>query len=279
MGLFDFLPFFTNKFLILPIFNLLDSYIASYGLIILILTVLVKLALSPFTYKSYLSMAKMKVLKPEIDALKEKHKDDQQKFASQQWQLFQKAGVNPLGGCLPMLLQLPFLIAMYRLFPAAIELRQESFLWATDLSTYDAIVTWDATIPFISSFFGNHISLFTVLMAIVSFFSAVTNQQMTAGAGASGPLAQQMKIMPYIMPVFLMFIFNKFPAALTYYYFLFNLFTVAQQVIIKKYLINEEAILAEIQEKKKRPVKKSKWATRLEEMQKQQKQKMKQRKR
>ncbi|TVR78873.1 MAG: membrane protein insertase YidC [Chitinophagaceae bacterium] len=253
---------FINRVSIIPIFNWLNNYFSNYGMIIFLLTLIIKLVLFPLTYKSYLSMAKMKVLKPELDELREKFKDDQQKFGAEQLKLFQKAGVNPLGGCLPMLLQMPILIAMYYFFPASIELRQEGFLWADDLSTYDSIMTLPFTIPF----YGSHVSLFTLLMTASSILFAVTNAQMTGSA--QGP----MKYMPYIFPVFLLFIFNSFPAALTFYYFLTNLISFGQQMVIKHFFINEDKIHKQIQDNKRKPVKKSAFQKKLEDIAKQQKQ-------
>lgn len=253
-----------NKYFIIPIFNFLEKFISSYGIIILILTLIVKTILFPLTYKSYKSAAMMKVLKPELDALKEKYADDQQKFGSEQWKLYQQAGVNPLGGCLPMLLQMPILIAMYYFFPASIELRQEAFLWASDLSTYDNIFNLPFTIPF----YGDHVSLFTLLMTASSILYAMSNNQMMG----TSPGMEAMKYMPYIFPIMLMGMFNSFPAALTYYYFLQNIISYGQQWAIKKFFINEEKMLSQIQENKKKPIKKSSFQSKLEEMTKQKEQ-------
>lgn len=248
----------VNKWLIIPVFNWLEGWHLNYGLIILILTLLIKIILFPLSYKSYKSMAMMKVLQPELNELREKYKDDQQKFATEQWKLFQSAGVSPLGGCLPQLLQLPILIAMYYFFPTSIELRQESFLWAKDLSTYDSILNLPFTIPF----YGSHVSLFTLLMTVSSMLYALTQPQMSTQPG--------MKYMPYIFPIMLLPIFNSFPAALTYYYFLTNITGYLQQWLTKKYIIDEEALHKKIQENKKKPLKKSMWQMRLEEIAKQQ---------
>ncbi len=256
-----------NKWIIIPVFNFLERYISNYGIIILILTLLIKIIFYPLSYKSFKSMAMMKALQPEINALKEKYKDDQQKFATEQWKLFQSAGASPLGGCIPQLLQFPILIAMYYFFPTSIELRQESFLWANDLSTYDSILNLPFTIPF----YGDHVSLFTLLMTVTSIIYAVTQPQMNAGQPG-------MKYLPYIFPIMLLGIFNNFPAALTYYYFLTNLLSYLQQWGTKKFLINEDDLHKKIQENKKKPVKKSKWQQRLEDMAKQQREIQKQRK-
>jgi YidC/Oxa1 family membrane protein insertase len=259
---------YINKWLIIPIFNVLSSVISNYGVIIILMTLIIRLLLSFFTYKSYLSAAKMRVLKPEIDELREKHGDDQQKFGMEQMKLYRTAGVNPLGGCLPTLFQLPILFAMYYFFPTSIELRQESFLWANDLSTYDSI----AKLPFEIPFYGDHVSLFTLLMTASSLFLALYNRNMTP----QDPNNPMMKWMPYIFPFLLIGVFNKMAAALTFYYFFSNMLSILQQFIIQKYIINEKAIHAQIQENKNKPATPSKWAQRLEEMQKSQAEKMKQ---
>lgn len=269
----------VNLGIIIPMFHFLNKFISNYGVIILLLTIFIKLIVTPFTYKSYLSMIKMRVLQPELTELREKYGKDQQKMGAAQMDLYRKAGVNPLGGCLPMLFQFPILIAMYRFFPASIELRQESFLWAHDLSTYDSIYSWSAQIPFISDIYGNHISLFTILMAITSFFYTRLNSMNTPTADPNNPMAAQMKIFQYVMPFMLLFIFNKFSAALSYYYFLFNLFSVGQQYLMKRFLIDEDKIHAEIQANKKKVRKKSKWQMRMEEMMKQQQEAKKKKKR
>lgn len=251
---------YITKFAILPVFNILDAIHLNYGIIILILTILLKLVLTPLTWKAIKSGAFMKVLKPEIDALKEKYGDDTQKIQTEQMKIYSKAGVSPFGGCLPMLLQMPILLSMYYFFPNSIELRQQPFLWATDLSSYDAVMTW-AT-PILGQ---THLSLFTILMTITSILSAVYNQNQ------SGMSNQQpgMQYMPYIMPVMLMFMFNGFPAALTYYYLLQNVLTVAQQWIMQKFFIDEAELHRKIEENKKNPVKKSGLMKKLEEIQKQ----------
>ena len=242
-----------NKWVVVPIFNWLDNYIASYGLIIFILVLIIKLALSPLSYKSYLSMAKMKVLKPELDEIKEKLGGDQQKFQQEQMKLYQQVGVNPLSGCMPMLLQMPILYAMFSFFPSSIELRQQPFLWADDLSTYDSILS----LPFEIPFYGSHVSLFVILMTISTILYTWSNNQMST---VQGP----MKTMSYMMPVIFMFVLNSFPAALSYYYFLSTLITFGQQAVIKKY-IDEDKILAILEEnRKKGGKKKSKFMAKLE---------------
>jgi YidC/Oxa1 family membrane protein insertase len=258
---------YINKWLIIPIFNVLSGFISNYGVIIMLMTIIIRLILSFFTYKSYLSAAKMRVLKPEIDELRAKHGEDQQKFSMEQMKLFRTAGVNPLGGCLPTLFQLPILFAMYYFFPTSIELRQQPFLWANDLSTYDSI----ATLPFNIPFYGDHVSLFTLLMTASSLFLALYNRNMT-----QDPNNPMLKYMPYIFPFMLIGVFNKMAAALTFYYFFSNMISIAQQFIIQKYIINEKAIHAQIQENKNKPATPSKWQQRLEQMQKGQMERMKQ---
>jgi len=245
-----------NKFLIIPIFNFLENYIGNYGIIIIILVFIVKVILSPLSYKSYVSMAKQKVLKPEIDELKEKYGQDMQKMQQEQMKLFQQVGVNPLSGCIPMLLQMPILLAMFNFFPNSIELRQEGFLWAHDLSTYDSVLDLPFTIPF----YGDHVSLFTLLMTLSTILYTWSNNQMTT---VQGP----MKSMTYVMPVMIMFFLNSFSAGLTFYYFVQNLVTFGQQAIIKKYFIDEEKIRAKLEENRKRNrnKKKSKFQMRIEE--------------
>ncbi|MEE2700373.1 MAG: membrane protein insertase YidC [Bacteroidota bacterium] len=258
----------VNQYIIINIFDFLSKYISNYGLIILLLTIIIKLALSPFTYKAYLSQAKMKVLKPEIDKISEKHKKkDPMKVQQETMALYRKAGVNPMGGCLPMLFQFPILIAMFRFFPASIELRQKGFLWADDLSSYDSIMS----LPFEIPFYGAHVSLFTLLMTVSTILYTRMNSQAMGGQMA------QMKWMMYLMPVMFLGFFNNYAAALSYYYFLANMFTFGQQFFMKRF-IDENAILAQIEANKKKPAKpKSKFQKKLEEMQRKQEQKMKSR--
>lgn len=258
---------YVNKWLIIPIFNVLSGFIGNFGIIIMLMTIIIRLLLSFFTYKSYLSAAKMRVLKPEIDELRAKHGDDQQKFGMEQMKLYRTAGVNPLGGCLPTLFQLPILFAMYYFFPSSIELRQEKFLWANDLSTYDSI----AHLPFNIPFYGDHISLFTLLMTASSLFLALYNRNMTA----QDPNNPMLKYMPYVFPFLLIGVFNKMAAALTFYYFFSNMISIAQQFIIQKYIIDEKAIHAKMQENKTKPATPSKWAMKLDEIQKAQAQRAK----
>jgi len=265
VGLFAFVKY-INKWILIPIFFFLSSFISNYGIIIILITVFIRLILSFFTYKSYLSAAKMRVLKPEVDELRAKYADDQQKFGMEQMKLFRTAGVNPLGGCLPTLFQIPILFAMYYLFPSFIEFRQQPFLWAHDLSTYDSIASWSTNIPVLSSVYGNHISLFTLLMTASSLFLALYNRNMTA----QDPNNPMMKYMPFIFPIVLMGVFNKMAAALTCYYFFSNMLSIIQQFIIQKYIIDEKKIHAQIQENKNKPATPSKWQQRIEEMQKNQ---------
>jgi YidC/Oxa1 family membrane protein insertase len=251
----------VNRFFIIPLFNWLGTFIGSYGLIIFILTVIIKMLLFPLTYKSYMSTAKMKVLKPQIDELAKKFpKGKEMEKQQATMALYKKAGANPMGGCLPMLLQFPILIAMFRFFPASIELRQEAFLWADDLSAYDAIISWNTNIPLISNFYGNHVSLFTLLMAISMFISTKMSSSSQVSTGQPG-----MKMMLYMMPVMMLFFFNNYASGLSYYYFLANLFTIAQTWVIRKYFVDEEKVLAKLEENKKKPVKKSSWQKRLED--------------
>ncbi|MEO6167782.1 MAG: membrane protein insertase YidC [Chitinophagales bacterium] len=260
-GLFGAISSPINKFFIIPLFNFLNNYVANYGLIILIMTVLLRIILFPLNYRSFLSAAKMRVLKPEIDELKEKYKEDQTRFGQEQLKLFRSGGVNPLGGCIPALLQLPILAAMYTFFPLSIELRQQSLWWTKDLSTYDSVLNLGFAIPF----YGDHVSLWTIIMTITSILFAIYNNQLSGVTG-------QMKYMAYIFPVMLLGIFNNLPAALTYYYSLSNVVAFGQQYIIKNYIIDEDAIHRKIQENKKKPVKKSKLQEKLENMAKSQQQ-------
>jgi YidC/Oxa1 family membrane protein insertase len=244
-----------SRFAIIPIFNWLDNFIESYGIIILILTIIIKIVLFPLTFKSYQSTAKMQVLKPMVEELGKKFpkKEDAMKKQQATMDLYKRAGVNPMGGCLPMLLQMPILFAMFRFFPVSIELRQEHFLWATDLSTYDSILTLPFTIPM----YGNHVSLFTLLMTA----STLLTMKMTGSSPGSDQPG--MKMMMYMMPVMFMLILNNFSSGLTYYYFLANMITYGQNIISKRF-INADAVLAKLEENKKKPIKKSKWQQRLE---------------
>ena len=249
-----------NRYAIIPIFNWLNRSIKNYGLIILILTLIIKIVLFPLTFKSFQSTAKMQVLKPMVEELGKKFpkKEDAMKKQQATMDLYKRAGVNPMGGCLPMLLQMPILFAMYKFFPVSIELRQEHFLWATDLSTYDSILK----LPFIIPMYGDHISLFTLLMTA----STLLTMKMTGSSPGSDQPG--MKLMMYMMPVTFMLFLNNFSSGLTYYYFLANILTYAQNIISKRF-INTDAVLLTLEENKKKPIKKSKWQEKLETVSKQ----------
>ena len=258
-----------NRYVVIPIFNFLESHVTlNYGLIILLLTLIIKLVLFPLTYKSYMSQAKMRVLKPQIDEINKKIPADKAMERQQAvMKLYKKAGVNPMGGCLPMLLQMPILIALFYFFPGAIELRQKSFLWATDLASYDSI----ATLPFTIPFYGNHVSLFCLLMTITNILYMWYNSK-------NQPQNDQMKgmqTMMYIMPIMFLFIFNSYSSGLSYYYFIATLITIVQTWAIRKF-VNDEKLLKQIELAKTKPVKKSKFQQKLEEMQRMQEQRMKQ---
>ncbi len=245
-----------SQFVIIPIFNLLDNYFVNYGIIILIMTLLIKVVLFPLTHKSFLSQAKMKVMKPMVDEIGKKFpkKEDAVKKQQATMELYKKAGVSPMGGCLPMLLQMPILFAMFRFFPASIELRHQSFLWAHDLSTYDSILHLPFTIPI----YGDHVSLFTLLMTA----STIITTKISSPTGGQEQMPG-MKTMMYMMPVMFMLILNNFSAGLTYYYFLANVISIIQTQISKRF-VSEEEILKKIEENKKKPVQKSKWQQRLD---------------
>ena len=256
---------YINRFAVLPVFQGLEKFNWNYGLIILALTVILKLVLSPLTYKSYLSMAKMRVLKPEMDEIKTKVGEDNPTLLQQEYlKLYKKAGVNPLGGCLPLLLQMPIVIAFFRFFPSLFELRGESFLWMKDLSTYDEFINFGFTIPFI----GDHLSLMCVLMTISTLIYTYFNNQISGVTG-------QMKYIGYITPVIFLGALNSYPAGLNYYYFLANMFTFLQQYLIR-FWVDDKKIHAQIQENKKKPEdpkkKKTGFQAKLEEMMRQQQQ-------
>ena len=252
----------VNRFVIIPVFDFLQKFGLHIGLIILILTLLVKLVLFPLAYKSFSSTAKMKVLQPEIQKINEKYPKQDQAMQKQQatMQLYRRAGINPMSGCLPMLLQFPILVAMFRFFPSSIELRQQSFLWADDLSTYDSILDFSFNIPF----YGNHISLFCLLMTVAQLlYTRMTMSQQTQSNAMPG-----MKFMMYGMPIFMLFILNNLSAALNYYYLISLLISVLQMYIIRK-TIYEKKVLARLQQNAKKPMKKSKWQERMEALEKQ----------
>ncbi|WMN06850.1 membrane protein insertase YidC [Marivirga arenosa] len=245
----------VNKYVIINVFYVLEKYISNYGVIIIILVLLIKLALSPLSYKSYVSMAKTKVLKPQLDEIKEKHGGDMQKAQADQMELYRKVGVNPLSGCIPLLLQMPILFAMFYFFPSSIELRQEAFLWASDLSTYDSIVN----LPFEIPFYGDHVSLFTILMTASTLLITWSQGQVSS---VQGP----MKNIQYLMPIIFMFVLNSFPAALSFYYLIANLITFGQQTLIRR-MIDEDKIIKILEENKKKNANKktSKFQQRLQE--------------
>ncbi len=250
----------VNKFLVIPVFNWLDGYALNYGIVILLLTVIIKLILLPFQYRSYMSQAKMRVLKPEMDELNKKYEnEDPLKKQQAVMNLYREAGVNPLGGCLPLLLQLPILLAMFNFFPNAIELRQKSFLWAEDLSTYDSIYNLPFTIPV----YGDHVSLFALLMTISTIIYTMMNNQLS-GANNQMP---QLKWMMYLMPVIFLFVLNSYASGLNYYYFLANIITFVQQFVFMK-MVDEQKIHAKIQANKLKPVsqKTNAFQQKLEEM-------------
>lgn len=258
----------VNKWFVIPLFNFFLSFNWSMGLIILILTLLVKFIISPLTYKSYMSSARMRVLRPQIKEIENKFPGQEQDMMMKRQQatmeLYNKAGVSPMSGCLPMVIQMPVLLSLFFFFPSAIELRQQSFLWAEDLSTYDSIISWSGNIPLITRFLGNHISLFCLLMTVTNVIYAKYNM---AAMDTGQQTMPGMKNMPLLMSVFMFFFLNSYPAGLNYYYFLSTLFTIIIMTVLKK-VINEDKILAELEENKKKPRKKSGFMARLQEAQK-----------
>ncbi|MDD4514132.1 membrane protein insertase YidC [Massilibacteroides sp.] len=267
---------YVNKYFIIPIFDFLGQHLSSYGLIIFLLTLIVKIVLLPLTYKSYMSSAKMRVLRPQVEELNAKYPGQENAMERQKatMELYSRAGASPMSGCVPMLLQMPILIALFMFFPSAIELRHESFLWASDLSTYDAIVSWDAQIPIISTYFGNHISLFCLLMVIVNLVYTKFNMEMSNTGQQQMP---GMKAMMYMMPLMLLVFFNQYASGLNYYYFISTLMTVGQTLLFR-YTINEEKLLAKLEENKKKPMKKSGFMKRLEDAQKMQEEQLRKQK-
>ena len=257
----------VNRWCVIPVFDFLRNYIGSFGIIILILVILVKLVISPLTYKSYVSMAKMRLIKPQVDELNKKYpkKEDAMKKQQATMELYKKAGINPMGGCIPMLIQMPILIAMFRFFPASIELREQPFLWADDLSSYDSIVN----LPFSIPFYGDHVSLFALLMAVSLFGYSWFNYQQTA---SSQPQMAGMKfMMVYMMPIMMLFWFNSYSSGLCYYYLLSNIFTIGQTLVIRR-MVDDNKIHAIMQANaaKKSKGKKSKFQQRYEELMRQQ---------
>lgn len=259
----------VNKYVLYPIFQLILEYLGvSIGIGIILLTFAIKLLLFPITYKNYLSSAKMRVIKPQLEKLNEQNKEaDPMKKQQATMALYKQTGVNPLAGCIPAILQMPILIALYRLFPASIELRHQGFLWADDLSSVDDAIHIGIPIPI----YGDHVSIFTLLMAISMFFYMRFNQQLTPSQGGGGEMQEaiqkNMKVMMNLMPIFMLFMFNNYAAGLSFYYFLANVITIGQTITIKKFIIDEKAILAKIENQMKQPMKKSRWQKKIEEIQ------------
>jgi len=252
----------VNKYLVIPVFKFLEGFGMNYGLIILLLTIIVKIIILPLTYRNLKSSAKMRVLKPDVDEINKRLADEPMKKQQEVMALYRKSGVNPLAGCIPLLIQMPVLIAVFRFFPSAIELRQESFLWAEDLSAYDSILQLGFSIPF----YGDHVSLFTLLMCVSTILITSMN------SGQMDTSMPGMKFMMYFFPVMMLFFFNQYSSGLTYYYFISNLLSMAIMWGIKKYAIDEKKLLAKIHENRKKPVsaKKSAFMQRLEEAQRKQ---------
>jgi YidC/Oxa1 family membrane protein insertase len=249
---------YINRHFLLPVFDLLRKNVASMGIVILLLTLFIRLLTSPIIYKSYVSGAKMKALKPEIDKLKDKHGEDKQAFSMDQMKLWKSAGVSPLGGCLPELLKIPIFMSLYYFFQGNISLRGENFLWAKDLAAYDSIYNMPFSIPF----YGDHISLFTITATLTSLLISIYS--MSSMQDNSNPV---MKYMPYIFPVMLLGVFNNLPSALTWYYTISNTITLVLQIIIQKYIIDHDKILAQIEINRKKPVKQSKLQEKIQAMQ------------
>jgi YidC/Oxa1 family membrane protein insertase len=260
-GVYAFVKY-INRWIVLPVFGLFVQYFPSMGLAIALLTFFIRLLTSPLIYSSYVSGAKTRALKPELDVLKEKYKDDQQAYSMEQMKLFRSAGVNPLGGCIPALLQIPIFFALYSFFNSNITLRGVPFWWSEDLSAYDAILTWGFNIPGI----GSHLSLFTLLAVVTSLLISIYSMSMTPDQ--NNPV---LKYMPYIFPIMLLGIFNGLPSALTWYYTVSNVITLGMQFVIQTYIIDHNKILADIESNKKKPKEKSKWQERMEQMQEAQK--------
>lgn len=263
----SFLLHWINRLAVIPLFNWLESYGMSYGIIILILTIILKIVLLPIAYKTYTSSAKMRVLKPEIDEISARYPKQEDAMKKQQatMSLYKSAGVNPMSGCLPVLLQMPILIAMFRFFPSAYELRQQSFLWADDLSSYDSIVQLGFNIPF----YGDHVSLFCLLMTIATLiYTWLNNKMMTTG---NADQMKMMKVFMYLMPIMFLGMFNNFSAGLNYYYLLVNLITFLQMFIFR-YAIDEKKLRSKLKANMLKPAKKSKWQSKMDELVKQQQQ-------
>jgi len=270
LGLVESIPFgwgifgWINRFVFTPFYGFLSSFLP-FGIAIIVMTILVRLALSPVTYKSYLSQAKMKVLKPEITEINKKYKDNAMKKQQETMKLYGKAGVNPMSGCIPALLQLPIFYALFMFFPTSFALRQKPFLWADDLASYDSIFEWGTNIPVISSFYGNHVSLFPILASIAIFFYMVmtTGQSMQMQQQPGMP---NMKFIMYLSPLVMLIFFNNYASGLSLYYFISNLITIFIMLAIKNYILDEDKIHAQIQENKKKPKKENKFQKKMREM-------------
>lgn len=249
-----------NKYVFIPFFAFLTTFIASYGVAIIVMTIVVRIVLSPVTYKSYLSQAKMKVLRPEINELSEKYKDNPMKKQQETMKLYSKAGASPMSGCLPALMQIPVFYALFQFFPSAFQLRQKGFLWADDLSSYDTI----AELPFHIPFYGDHVSLFPILASIAIFIYMM----MTTGQTMQSPQPgmPNMKFLMYLSPIMMLFFFNNYASGLSLYYFVSNLITIGIMLVIKNFIIDEDKIHAKIQENKKKPRKQGKFARKMQEM-------------
>ena len=260
-GVYAFVKY-LNRWVVLPVFGVFSKWFMNYGLAIMFLTIFIRILTSPLVYSSYVSGAKMRALKPELDALKAKFGGDQQAFSMEQMKLYRIAGVNPLGGCIPALLQIPIFFSLYSFFNSNISLRGVPFLWSPDLSAYDAVLTWSFNIPGL----GSHLSMFTVLAVVTSFLTSLYSISNTPDQGNPA-----MKYMPYIFPIMLLGIFNGLPSALTWYYTVSNVITLILQFVIMRFIINHDKILAEIEANKKKPKSKSKWQERFEQMQETQK--------
>lgn len=252
-----------NRYLFIPFFGFLSGFLAP-GIAIIIMTIIVRIILSPVTYKSYLSQAKMKVLRPEITEINEKHKDNAMKKQQETMALYGKAGVNPMSGCLPALMQIPVFYALFNFFPSAFQLRQKSFLWADDLSSYDTIFEWTTHIPLLSTFYGNHVSLFPILasVAIFIYMTMTTGQTMQT----QQPGMPNMKFIMYLSPLMMLFFFNNYASGLSLYYFISNLITIGIMLVIKNVIIDEDKIHAKIQENKKKPKKQGKFQKKMKEL-------------
>jgi YidC/Oxa1 family membrane protein insertase len=266
-GVFAFVKY-INRWIILPVWELFKKITLNYGIVILLLTLFIRLLTSPLMYPSYLTSAKMRILRPELEELKKKY-PDQQQFAMEQMKFTREAGVNQFAGCLPGLLQIPIFFALYSFFNSNVDLRGQPFLWAKDLSQYDTIVHFGFNIPLL----GDHLSLFTITAVITSFF--ISLYSMSSAPNQDNPV---LKYMPYFFPIIMLFIFNKLPAALTWYYTVSNIITLAIQFVIQNYIIDHDKVIAKIEANRKKPKTKSKWQERMEQMQEQQKKMQEQRK-